>query len=279
MARFTTVKCWHVSNAIADPEEVKQNDPSFSILKKSILKNGYRGFAIEDRDTLESQEWYTPFLRGEEVRFYLDGSGVYRLANCDLTENELYFERLNVPIGHQPWIFYSWQSDHNPARSKIGKALKEAVDHINNNHSPRATLEVVEATRDEDGAGDIVQAIKKNIDLCMFAIFDVTNISQVLSIDAENGAKQSKADSDVASAKCHPNSNVVFELSYALTKKNDDQILILKQNRTKDLLNDVTPFDFEHHRRVDFEQPGKLKADIQSILISYLKRRNFIQGD
>lgn len=263
---------------MTDPDSVNQTDPSFSIIKKSILKNGYRGFAIEERGTLESQDWYKSFLLGDEVRFYLDGSGIYRLANCDLTENELYFERLNVPLGYQPWIFYSWQSDHNPSRTKIRKALEEAVDHINSNRSPLRPLEIVEATRKEDGAADIVQSIKKNIDRCMFAVFDVTNVSQVLSKPAKKGSAQKPTDPDTK-AKCYPNANVVFELGYALTKKNDNEILLLKHNRANDLSNDATPFDFEHHKRLDFGQPAPLKAEIQAILISYLKGRNFIQGD
>lgn len=265
MAKFTTVKCWYVSEAVTDPEALRQLAPSFNILKKSILKNGYRGFAIEDRDRLESQDWYKPFLLGDEVRFYLDGSGVYRLANCDLTENELYFERLNVPIGYRPWIFYSWQSDHNSSRTKIKEALVEAVNHINENLLPREPIEILESTRPEDGAKNIVDAIKSNIDRSMFSLFDITNVSKVLG--------------DEEDAKHYPNANVVFEMSYALAHKNPDQVLLLKLDRKKDIPADVIPFDFDQNKRLDFDQPARLKKDIKTILIAYLRRRNFIQAE
>jgi hypothetical protein len=265
MGKFTTVKCWYVGGAVTDLAIVKQAPPSFSILKKSILKNGYRGFVIDDREVLESQEWYSAFLLSEEVRFYIDGSGVYRLANCDLIENELYFERLNVPIGFRPWIFYSWQSDHNPSRSKIKDALNAAVNHVNEHLLPKIPLEIVESTREQDGAGNIVDSIKSNIDRCMFAVFDITNVSKVLSDDANS--------------KHYPNANVVFELSYALVQKKADQVLLLKQKRTKDLPNDAIPFDFEQNKRIDFDAPASLRREVQSILISHLRRRNFIESE
>ena len=273
MPKFTTVKCWYVPQAVTDPEAVKQSPPSFNIVKKSILKNGYRGYAIEEREFVESQEWYKPFLLGDEVRFYLDGSGVYKLANCDLTENELYFERLSVPIGYQPWIFYSWQSDYNSSRSKIRTALTDAVEHINANLAPRKEIEIVEATRPEDGSNDIVQALKSNIDRCMFAVFDITNVSQV--IDNKPPADQEPEET----AKCYTNANVVFEVSYALSQKTPEQVLLLKHNRSKDLSSDETPFDFTHNKRLDFDKPAKLKKDIQDIVIGYLRRHNFIKGD
>lgn len=262
MAKYTAVKCWHVTEAVIEPEAVKTVVPSFTVIKKSILKNGYRGYAIEDREIIEAQDWYTPFLLGEEVRFYLDGSGVYRLANCDLTDNELYFERLHIPIGYKPWIFYSWQSDHNPSRTKIGDALKKAVKHINENLEPRQPLEIVESTREEDGAEDIVASIKKNLDRCLMAIFDITNVA---SVGGDNG-------------KQYPNANVVFEMSYALARKRPDQILLLKQGRD-DLQPDDVPFDFTQNRRIVVGDPSKLSKEVQKALIDYLRRQNFLRDE
>lgn len=268
MAKFTTVKCWFVAEAITEPDALKETAPTFNIVKKSILKNGYRGYAIEDREVLESQEWYKAFLLGDEVRFYLDGSGVYRMANCDLVENELYFERLNIPIGYQPWIFYSWQSDHNSSRSNIKDALDEAVAYINSNLAPRRPLVVLESTRAEDGAGNIIEAVKANIDRCMFAIFDITNVSKVLGDGADEMDKH------------YPNANVVFELSYALVKKRPEQVLLLKkQHKKDDVKNDNVPFDFDQNKRVDFDKPAQMKKQVLEILTAYLHKRNFIKAE
>ena len=262
MGKYTAVRCWHVVEAVIEPEEVQKTPQSFSLIKKSILKNGYRGYAIEDRDVIEAQDWYEPFILGEEVRFYLDGSGVYRLANCDLTDNELYFERLLVPIGYKPWIFYSWQSDHKKSRDKIGDALKKAVEHINKNLGPRQQLEIVESTREEDGAEDIGTAIKRNLDRCLFAVFDITNVS---TVGSENG-------------KHYPNANVVFEMSYALAKKRHDQVLLLKQERPE-LNPDEVPFDFRQNRRAKVSEPAKLATGLQKILATYLRAQNYLKVD
>ena len=239
---------------------IQTESPPLKIFKKSILKTGYRAFASEERAEIERHSWYRDFLLGDEIRFYIDGTGFYRLVNCDLADNELYFERLNLPVGHKPWIFYSWQSDHNPSRTHIRDAFNAAIQHINENLNPRQPLELVEATRPEDGADDIVKAIKTNLDKRLFAVFDITSVAQVPG----------------ESEKCYPNANVVFELSYAMARKKPDQVLLVKKKRA-DFLPDKVPFDFEHLKRADYEQPAKLKKAVSEILQSYLQRLNYIQ--
>jgi len=277
MSKYTTIKCWHLSDTVTDPKLISAGQPSLRLIKKSILKLGYRAFAVDERVTIEAQAWYEQFLMGDEVRFYIDGSGVYRLVNCDLTENELYFERLNVPLGHKPWVFYSWQSDHNPSRSAIRKALEEAVDHINKELSPRQTLEIIESTRPEDGAKDIVDAIKDNLNKCMFAVFDITNVAPVKVATAPEKAVDD--GSKAKDPKSYPNANVVFELSHALARKQPGQILLAKLKRGADFKDDRVPFDFEHNRRIDYEMPAKMKKDLKDILVTYFRSVNYIKAD
>lgn len=278
MSKYTTIKCWSLTDAITDPKIITAAEPSLLLIKKSILKLGYRAFAFNDREAIEKQAWYPLFLLGEEVRFYIDGSGVYRLVNCDLTENELYFERLNVPIGHKPWIFYSWQSDFNPSRSAIKDALTEAIEHINGTLSPRQKLELVESTRPEDGAKNIVDAIQDNLNKCMLAVFDITNVAPVKPPEA-----QAKANIDGSKPtddpKAYPNPNVVFELSYALSRKGSNQIVLAKHGRKESFPNDRVPFDIEHNRRIDFVKPAKLKADFKGVLIEYFRSVNYIKAE
>lgn len=269
MGKFSTIKCWFVADSVTDPQSLSKEQPDLALIKKSILKNGYRGFAVEEREAIEAQPWYSAFLLGEEVRFYIDGSGVYRLVNCDLTENELYFERLNVPVGFRPWIFYGWQSDWNPSRSDVKEALEASVNHINGSLSPRQTLSIVESTRDEDGARSIVEAIKQNIDRSMLAVFDVTNVSRVV----RNGTSADTASDE----KHYPNANVVFELSYALARKRSDQIILVKKSRKVDFGGDHVPFDFEQNRRIDYDKPANLKKDLKELLVRYFRRIAFIR--
>jgi hypothetical protein len=265
MSKYTTIRCWQITDGLAEPSLIEKQVPTLRIFKKSILKTGYRAFASDERSEIENQPWYREFLLGAEIRFYIDGTGFYKLVNCDLVDNELYFERLNLPVGHKPWIFYSWQSDHNSSRSTIKEALEKAVAHINDDLNPRQKIELVEATRPEDGADDIVKVIKANLDKCLFAVFDITSV-----------AKVPEAGED--SRKCYPNANVVFELSYAMARKRPDQVLLVKRTRA-DFAPDKVPFDFEHLKRAEYDRPAKLNETVLGILKGYLGRLNYIQSE
>ena len=86
--KYNPIKCWLISSKIIDLEVVKSKPCEFKILKKSILKTGFRGFIIEEFG-IQTSKWYNDFLIGNKVNFYLDGSGVYRLSNIDLSECRL----------------------------------------------------------------------------------------------------------------------------------------------------------------------------------------------
>ena len=155
-----------------------------------------------------------------------------------------------MPSGYKPWIFYSWQSDYNPSRSHIKEGIEEAVVEINS-RSPRYEIEIVESTRVSDGSANIVESIQKNIDRSLYCVFDITNVC--------NSGSESES-------KSYPNSNVSFELGYAQNRKKDDQVLLVKRDRSDDFSNDSTPFDFDQRRREEYTAPARLKANIKTIL-------------
>lgn len=227
--QLTRVKCWYVGDAIYDIAQVAAQPQTLDLVKKSILKSGYRAFCLTDRAVIEQSIWYQLHLTSDTVVFYIEGSGLYKLANVDLVENEFYFEKSTLPAGYQPWIFYSWQSDYNASRGQIREGIDKAVSLLNA-RNPKSQLVVVESTRPEDGAENIVDAIKRNIDRSLMTVFDITNVSKVSATER--------------TSKSYPNANVVFELGYALSRKRSDQILIVKKLRTGDLGNDATAFDF-----------------------------------
>jgi len=260
--QLTRVKCWHVGDAIYDVAQVESQPHTLDLVKKSILKSGYRAYCLTDRAAIERSTWYQLHLISDVVIFYIEGSGLHKLANVDLVENEFYFEKSNLPAGYQPWIFYSWQSDYNPSRSHIRDGIDQAVG-ILNSRNPKSQLLIIESTRPEDGAGNIVEAIKTNIDRSLMAIFDVTNVSKVDAADL--------------AAKCYPNANVVFELGYALSRKRADQVLMVKKSRSADLGNDVTPFDFSQNRRIDYDRPANLKQAISEAIVEYFERIGFLR--
>ena len=260
--QITRVKCWYVGDAIYDVAQVAAQPQTLDLVKKSILKSGYRAYCLTDRVAIEQSQWYRLHLVSDTVIFYIEGSGLYRLANIDLVENEFYFEKSNLPSGYQPWIFYSWQSDYNTSRGHIRDGIDQAISTLND-RNPKSHLLIVESTRPEDGAGSIVDAIKANIDRSLMAIFDVTNVSKVRSTDSNS--------------KSYPNANVIFELGYALSRKRADQVLMVKRTRTGDLGNDATPFDFAQNRRIDYERPATVKTEISETIVQYFERIGFVR--
>jgi hypothetical protein len=258
---ITKVKCWFVPDAIYDINQVEAQAPTLELIKKSILKTGYRAFGLNDRPQIEKSEWYSSYLLNDKVFFYIEGSGIYKLVNLDLIENEFYFEKSNLPAGYRPWIFYSWQSDHNPSRTHIREGIDAAIEAINA-RNPKAEIEIVESTRPEDGAENIVDAIRNNIDRSLFCVFDVTNVS---SIDAQD-----------PNSKSYPNANVVFELGYSLSKKNMNQVVIVKKARTGDFANDHPPFDFAQNRRVEYTQAANGRNRVRDIIVQYFEQIDFI---
>lgn len=262
---FNLIKCWNIDSSVFEIDAIIKDEHDIELIKKSILKNGYRAFFLNDREEVETSSWYRHYLLGDKTKFYIDGSGVYKLANIDLTEKEIYFEKYNLNSGYKPWIFSSWQSDYNPSRSHINQALSEVINSINSSRKPKRPLELVESIRLEDGAKDIVSAIKQNLDKSLIAVFDITNVAKVVNNNEE----------EPTPAKHYPNANVVFEVSYALQRKSENQIILVKRKRD-DLDNDSVPFDFQQHRHCPYKQVSELKRQLTSIISNTLEKMGFI---
>jgi hypothetical protein len=260
--KFNPINCWLLNSEIANIDIIRSNERDVQIIKKSILKNGYRAFLLDNKEVIETKQWYLDFLIGNEIKVYIDGSGIYKIANIDLSDNEIYFEKLNIPIGYKPWIFFSWQSDYNGSRTIIQEVLDEICEHINSKCNPKQNIEIVKSLRDEDGASNIIERLKENIDLSLMIISDVTNVGQIANVES-------------IIVKNIPNPNVIFELSYGFTRKRKDQIIIVKRKR-KELTTDELPFDIAQNRVTNFASKSDLKNNLEKMIKDYLRRINFI---
>jgi len=261
--KFNPIKCWKISSRIIDQEVETQRPEDFTLLKKSILKRGYRGYVVNDRAFIEDQEWYQDFLLGNEVLVYIDGSGVYKVANIDLSENEVYFERTDIPVGYRPWIFFSWQSDWPEVRTEMEEVLQEIIVYLNENRSPRLPLELKNSSEIVGGAPNIVTNLKKEIDRSLVFIADLTNVANVISPEAK------------AKPKWHPNSNVVFEMAYALTRKLKEQVILVKKDRPEKSEN-ITPFDVYQNRTHFYSDREELKTSLLAAVTSSLEMIGYI---
>jgi predicted nucleotide-binding protein len=119
----------------------------------------------------------------------------------------------------------------------------------------------VKSTISDDRARNIVESIKEKIDRCLIAIFDITNIFMI-----RNGNGESKA---------YPNPNVVFEMSYALERKNNGQIILVKKKR-KDFESDRAPFDFLLNRYMGYKTKEDARNKLKQAVAEILHNLGFI---
>jgi hypothetical protein len=117
-----------------------------------------------------------------------------------------------------PKIFFSWQNDIKENKDKLSKEIENAAKSLG--------LIYDEATRNEAGSPNIVQTVLQKIRECKIFIADVSIIKTI-----DN--------------KSYPNSNVMFELGYAIATHEWNSILCICDNKTK--INNL-PFDINHQR-------------------------------
>src|SRR4051812_8985636 len=91
-----------------------------------------------------------------------------------------------------PTVFYSWQSDNAGVQRHFKKVVEGAARE--------AGLGYDEATRDEAGAPDIVDTIKRKIRQCAVFVADVSIVHS-------------------SPVRHFPNPNVMFEVGFAMSVK------------------------------------------------------------
>lgn len=132
-------------------------------------------------------------------------------------------------------MFYSWQSDLSDTRNFIKSALEDAAKAVTK-ASPELDVVVDEATRHLPGAPNIPLSILPKIMAVDMFVCNITTINL--------GAIQRQT----------PNSNVVFELGFAVALLGWDKV-VLRFDRSIGNVPDDMPFDFDRHR----PRPSKAK--------------------
>lgn len=142
-------------------------------------------------------------------------------------------------------IFYSWQSD---LPSKINRgAIRSALLNIAaDNSGDKYEITIDEATRDEPGSPHIPTTILKKICAADIFIADISTINK-----------------DDQSRKC-PNPNVIFELGYAVSVIGWSRIILIANEATTDLKNDI-PFDIDRNRISTYTIPFDTKLTNKQI--------------
>lgn len=149
---------------------------------------------------------------------------------------------------HQFNIFFSWQSDIKDNKNIIRKGIKDACQKLKQSNG--YDINIDEATRNIPGAPKIEDSIKDKINSCDIFIADITPITQY------NG-------------KQYPNSNVIFELGFAMRCMEVSRIIIIAKKGSYDA-NEL-PFDINHQRFGVFDDRGcnldyEIKESVNYIL-------------
>ncbi len=122
-------------------------------------------------------------------------------------------------------IFFSWQSDLKGNKKIIKDSLLAECQKQKEKNGYQ--LEIDEATRNLPGSPKIEDAILEKISSADIFVCDITPVAS-------------------CGRKLMPNSNVIFELGFALHALGDKRVILLAKNGDWDV-NDM-PFDFNHRR-------------------------------
>lgn len=132
-------------------------------------------------------------------------------------------------------IFYSWQDNlsNDTNRKFIEDILNEVISEFNKEITQKLILD--QATRDLPGIPDIVQSILRKIDQSNFFVADITTVC--------------KDDKE----RNFPNSNVLFELGYAIKCLGSENIICLFNSAYGEL--GKLPFDIKQKRITTYHLP------------------------
>lgn len=136
---------------------------------------------------------------------------------------------------NQKLIFYSWQDNlsHDTNRKFIEKILEEVISEFNEEIQQKLILD--QATRELPGIPDIVQSILHKIDQANLLIADITTV-----------CKDEKE-------RNFPNSNVMFELGYAMKCLGSENVICLFNSAYGEI--DKLPFDIKQKRITTYHLP------------------------
>jgi hypothetical protein len=246
------LRAWYIENY--EPIlEVEKRPPDIRLSKKSLLKSALRADFLEDSEEVKKSDWFGRYLEGENVEFYIEGSGGYFVANIDLISHEIYFTKQSLLAQLEPTIFLCHQTEYATASDALREGLKQSLEKLN--LRSRMPLKLVESYRPKDGSlrlgGTIIRKIRKSL----LFIADTTPIAST---------------SDKETSQLLPSPNVCVELGYAIQSKRSEQI-ILAQKQRADLPGQI-PFDFPQKQILLFQDSTELTKILPQVIETQLIR-------
>jgi hypothetical protein len=246
------LRAWYLQDYEPIPE-LEKRASDIRISKKSLLKSGLRADFLEDSEEVKKSIWFGRYLEGENVEFYIEGSGGYSVANIDLISHEIYFTKQSLLAQLDPIIFLSTQTEYTDAADALRDGLNETLVKLNKRS--RIPLTLVESYRPKEGALRLSAAMMRKIRRSILYIADTTAVTTIVTKE---------------SSKQIPSPYVCIELGYALQSKRSEQILLAQMKRS-DLVGEF-PFDLPIQQILQFVSVKELNKILPQAIEAQLIR-------
>ncbi|BAY49197.1 hypothetical protein SAMD00079811_68260 [Scytonema sp. HK-05] len=233
--------------------ELEKRPPDIRVNKKSLLKSGLRADFLEESEQVKKSIWFGRYLAGENVEFYIEGSGGYCVANIDLISHEIYFTKQTVLAQLEPTIFLCHQTEYPAASEALREGLLESLEILN--RRSRLPLSLIESYRPKEGSLRLSRTIMRKIHRSLLFIADATPVA--------------KTDTQ-ETAQLIPSPHVCVEIGYAIQSKRSEQILLAQMQRPD--LPGQFPFDLPSSQILQFQDTTELGQILPQTIETQLLR-------
>ncbi|MDJ0532625.1 MAG: hypothetical protein QNJ70_09030 [Xenococcaceae cyanobacterium MO_207.B15] len=246
------LKAWYLEQYEPIREVIKK-PCDLRLSRNSLLKTGMRADFLNERREIEISHWFSYYLEGVRVEFYIEGSGFYVISNIDLVSQEIYFTKQESLSGLEPIIYYSPQTEYPTATGMILPILETTIAQLSSRSRVPLKLEI--AYRPQDSPLRISRSQLRNIRKSLLYIADTTPITTVVG---ENHT----------SILLSPNTCV--EIGYAMESKDNGQILLLRMERSD--ISGKFPFDVSGYKELSFKNESGLEKTLPGLIATLLQR-------
>jgi hypothetical protein len=253
------LRAWYLQDYEPIPE-LEKRPADIRLSKKSLLRSGLRADFLDDIEDVRNSLWFGRYLEGENIEFYVEGSGGYAVANIDLISHEIYFTKQALLAQLEPVIYFSPQTEYGDAAEMLREGLQKSLENLNkrslrDGSRSRVPLNLVESYRPEDAAVRLNRTMMRKIRKSLLFIADITPISQVDGKEAPI---------------LIPSPNVCVEIGYAIQSKRTEQILLFQMQRSD--LPGQFPFDLPPTQMLLYKDAKELNKMLTTTIEVHLGR-------
>ncbi|MGB2923710.1 MAG: hypothetical protein WBB82_00235 [Limnothrix sp.] len=246
------LKAWYLEH-YQPIAEVIQRPHDLRLNRNSLLKSALRADFLDEAAVIAESLWFQRYLAGEDIEFYIEGSGSYLIANVDVRSQEIYFTKKDAINWLHPYIYLSAQSVNAAAKEAIATTLQKSIQQLN--QTSRIPVEIKFSSVSPSESWRVNNTQLRQIRQSLLHIVDLTPL-------AASGDR----------LLCDP--QVCLELGYSLQNKHSNQILLLSQQDKE--LDGVLPFNLPEHRQLSFSNAADLTKTLPTLLESSLQSYRLI---